>query len=311
MDVTVIVPTYKRVDKLKNCLNSLSAQTYAPSEVIVTYHQSDKESCEVAQSFSEKLNLKLLEIEKPGVVAAENSAISNVQTEIVAFLDDDGIAPRDWLERIIRLFESDSLCAAVGGTDIILQNMKYNYRVPVETFGKLTWYGKVIGNHHFSGVGIREVDVLKGVNMAFRRDALNLIDLNLESRQNQGNGSHWELDLCLSVKRQRRKLLLDPSLEVEHDSDHSENDLKSNAINNAHNLTYVLLKHLPLYRKIIFLFYVFVVGNTQQIGVLKFFANMIKFRSVVELKKYLYSFTGYVRGVRTYLKQLRQREAGC
>lgn len=33
------------------------------------------------------------------------------------------------------------------------------------------WFGRVIGNHHLGTGGVREVDILKGVNMSFRQTA--------------------------------------------------------------------------------------------------------------------------------------------
>ena len=52
--------------------------------------------------------------------------------------------------------------------------------------GKLAWFGRLTGNHHLGVGGGREVDVLKGVNMSFRREAI--ADLRFDQRM-RGSGA--------------------------------------------------------------------------------------------------------------------------
>jgi hypothetical protein len=71
------------------------------------------------------------------------------------------------------------------------------------------------GSHH-GGVGrARDVDVLKGANMAFRREELLLVGFDPRLR---GSGSqvHNEVWPCLALRRQGRRLVYDPGVAVDH-----------------------------------------------------------------------------------------------
>lgn len=300
---SVVVPTWKRPEKLARCLASLAAQTLAPLEVIVTYRAEDSESLEVLRSFKGQLPLVPVEVDRIGVIHAENAAMERVRGTVTAFIDDDAEAPPDWLERMSRHFSSDAAVVAVGGPDRIASQPE-TYEVSAERVGRLTWYGKVIGNHHRRTDGLRDVQVLKGVNMAFRTDALVPLDERLQGEESRyGNGSHWELDLCLAVARRGGRMVYDPALRVEHDSNHSHFVADRVARNNAHNLTYVLLKHLPLHRKVVFLTYSLAVGNTQVRGALKTGLDLIRERSFAPVRTSYHSLKGFIGGIGTYLRR--------
>ena len=302
MKLSVIIPTWNRPEKLNNCLQSLQNQIKPPHEVVISCRPTDIASQTVISKFHPQLAIKIAFVQEEGVIEAENAALKIASGEIIAFIDDDACAPVDWLQKISNHFEQDSTLCAVGGPDLLLSQQASNYRVRLyKTVGKLTWYGKVIGNHHQRSIGIKHVDVLKGVNMAFRREYLSPLDINLSSSHSRGNGSQWELDLCLNIRKNKGKILFDPALEVRHDSDHSHFISYDNVKNNARNLTYVLLKHLPLPRKIVFLGYALLIGNTQLIGLAKFISHFIWKRNA--LINYYVSMHGLALGAITYFRR--------
>ena len=198
MKLTVLIPTWKRGDLLEKCLQSLAEQERQADEVIVVYRDVDPEAQEYISHFAEKLPLVRVMVEAPGVIHAENMGLEKVTSDIVCFLDDDAEVPAHWLKLIEEHFSRDSSLAGVGGPDYIV--LDGDYRKECHTVGKITWYGKVIGNHHQKVVRLQEVDVLKGVNMSFRKSFIEPLDEKLHSEHSYGNGSQWELDLCLKVK---------------------------------------------------------------------------------------------------------------
>ena len=83
------------------------------------------------------------------------------------------------------------------------------------TVGRIQWFGRMIGNHHI-GVGPpRDVDVLKGTNMSFRRSAVagHAFD---ERLRGYGSQVHSELSICLPLKRHRQRVVYDPAIAVTH-----------------------------------------------------------------------------------------------
>jgi cellulose synthase/poly-beta-1,6-N-acetylglucosamine synthase-like glycosyltransferase len=103
-----------------------------------------------------------------------NVVLDIASGDIIAFTDDDAAPQMDWLERIEAYFLSDDCIGAVGGGDFVYCGIQESWLIEDErkTVSKLQWYGLVTGNHHL-GIGEpREVNVLKEVNMSYRRTPL-------------------------------------------------------------------------------------------------------------------------------------------
>jgi GT2 family glycosyltransferase len=305
MKVTVIVPTWKRAGKLAACLRSLEAQTEQPDLVLVVARREDQETRQLLKGVRAPW-LRVLEVQAPGVVHAENRALAHirdgVETDVVTFMDDDAIATPDWIGKIKHHFRTRPDSIALGGPDIIIREPGTYHDVFVRDVGVVTWYGKVIGQHHRRSEGLRPVDVLKGVNFSLRRSELLLLDERLQGVDPaRGNGVFWELDLCLRLARRGGKLFFDPALVIHHDSDHSHFVPAAVIESTAHNLTYVLLKNLPLVRKVVFLLYAVLVGNGHVRGIARTLRDIVRERRLTPLASAAVSLRGLVRGALTYV----------
>lgn len=307
LTISVIIPTWKRPEKLKICLECIALQDLPPNEVKVVVRPEDSDGINIVQSFNNRIhNLEMVYSHNIGVVAAENSGLRCATSELIAFIDDDGYAPRDWIKKIINFFNEFPDASAVGGSDIIAGTPWEYHDHEKNEVGLLTSYGRVIGNHHrkITG-GIRQVQILKGVNMAFRRNSFTFLDERLAGKEgNLGNGSHWELDICLQVIKSGGKIFFNPDLVVTHDSNHTDHVKMITAKNNTHNLTFVLLKNLAFPRKLLFLIYALVVGNSQLPGIVMFFYDFLKNPSGESIQYSLMKFRGFVAGVQTYLRSI-------
>jgi cellulose synthase/poly-beta-1,6-N-acetylglucosamine synthase-like glycosyltransferase len=214
-EISVIIPTYKRVAELDRCLAAIDRQSLKPVEVLITYQMQDKETrAYLMREDRPAPGARLLVCEKPGVVYALTLAFDAVRSQFFAITDDDSIPHNDWLERIVAHFEADPQVAAVGGKDHICADGKWlEGAKPV--VGKVLWYGRTIGNHHL-GVGPpRYVQTLKGVNMAFRRAALGGLSPDPRLRA-KGVQMGWEMHLTLTLVARGYKLIYDPAMLVEH-----------------------------------------------------------------------------------------------
>lgn len=301
---TIIVPTWKRPGKLKTCLEHLFNQSRKADQLVVVLREIDTESIEIVRQFIGKIRgLEMVFVDKPGVIAAENAGLRNANGNYIAFIDDDGYAPVSWLEQIENFFHLHPEAGALGGSDIIKSEPWSYYDCHVTKVGLLSWNGKIIGNHHRKCEGsIRRVQVLKGVNMAFKRSTFEYLDEKLAGIEGHlGNGSQWELDLCLTLVNKNIPIYFDPSLVVIHDSDHSKHDKLISAKNNAHNLSYVMAKHLSPIRYSVFLLYALIWGNEQLPGLIKTFVDSIRSKTLFPLKIYLYKLNGFFQGISTKL----------
>ncbi len=90
--ISVIIPSFNRVDSLERALNSVYNQTFSPNEVIVI---DDGSTDHTAQMVADKFP-KVLLLQQPnqGVSNARNTGIRKATGEWLAFLDSDD----EWLE---------------------------------------------------------------------------------------------------------------------------------------------------------------------------------------------------------------------
>jgi len=88
--VTVVIPTYKRHNKLENAINSVINQTYEDIEIIVVNDDpDDKDISEIIASFNNK-RISLINNKKNiGASASRNKGIMRAEGEYISFLDDD------------------------------------------------------------------------------------------------------------------------------------------------------------------------------------------------------------------------------
>lgn len=115
--VSIIIPTHNREEDLKKCLNSIEKQTVLPYEVIVIDDNSKDETKKVVDSFKLKniLNLKYSrnKVNKKQSFS-KNKGAELAKGDILAFLDDDCIADKNWVSLIIRDFKELDILALGG-----------------------------------------------------------------------------------------------------------------------------------------------------------------------------------------------------
>jgi len=248
--VSVIVPTYRRPDALRKCLGGLRAQTSRASEVLVALREDDAQSpMIVAEATQDLPEARPVMTPRPGVVAAMQAGLDASQGDIVAIIDDDAVPRPDWLDRIVRALAERSDAAGVGGKDVTHVGGQ-TIAGEAHRVGVVQWFGRHIGNHHI-GVGPpRCVDVLKGVNCAYRGRLLKSMGFDHRLR-GQGAQVHWEMCLGLALRKAGWKLIYDPAIIVDHypaqryDADQREGFSYEARFDEAHNETLALLAYLP------------------------------------------------------------------
>lgn len=304
MTITVIIPTYRRPLDLARCLMALQKQTQLPNQVVVVVRDTDTDTWTFLEKFNlEHQTLHTVTVSVPGVVAAMNAGLDVATGDIIAYTDDDAAPHPDWIERIVAHFLSDSCIGAVGGRDWVYQGNQLLDGAQ-EVVGRLQWFGRVIGNHHL-GVGeARFVDVLKGVNVSYRRTAI--AGLRFDRRM-QGTGAqvHFELAFCLALKRAGWKLIYDPKVAVNHypaqrfDEDQRNKFNQIAFINTVHNETLALLEYLPPVQRAVFLIWAILVGTREALGFVQWL-RLYKSEGTLASQKFLASITGRWQGFFTW-----------
>jgi cellulose synthase/poly-beta-1,6-N-acetylglucosamine synthase-like glycosyltransferase len=255
MKVTVLVPTYRRPEDLARCLSALLCQSRAPDQIVVVARADDEatHSCLADHVTPRVLNVAVAIVEEPGQVAALNRGLEAATGDVIAITDDDAAPRADWVERIAKWFEADPRLGALGGRDWVHEGGRV-IDGERELVGKLQRSGRIVGNHHLGSGAAREVDLLKGANMSYRREAI--ADMRFDRRlRGTGAQTHNDMAFSLSVKRAGWKLVYDPRVAVDHypaprpGEDPRNAQTLASMRNAAFNLHLILRGHLPPLRR--------------------------------------------------------------
>ena len=174
MFVSVITCTC-RSDNYQNLLDvvaSLLNQTYPEIEIIIVVDGNERLREKIATSYNAQGNIKVTASEESvGVSGARNLGIRKAKGDIIAFLDDDAVADKRWIEGLVNTYQkSDTI--AVGGKILPIWLQKRPDYLPEELYWLvgLTYEG-------FSKEGVTEVRNPLGTNMSFKREVFEKVGL--------------------------------------------------------------------------------------------------------------------------------------
>lgn len=111
---SVVVPTYNRLPLLQKTLEGLFRQTHERFEVIVVNDGSSDGTSDYLARLAAEHRILSFEQKNLGPARARNLGLQNAGGNFVAFIDDDCIAPPDWLERYAARF-IEGVAAGYGG----------------------------------------------------------------------------------------------------------------------------------------------------------------------------------------------------
>ncbi|KAF5437693.1 Glycosyltransferase, GT2 family, partial [Candidatus Methanophagaceae archaeon] len=218
--VSVVICTYNRSDHLKKCLDSMQDQTHDNFEVIVVNGPSTDNTEEVLKNYPFKM---IQQKEKGGLSAARNLGIEAARGEIIAFIDDDGIADEYWLDELTKLYITD-VVVSVGGKI-----------APLWLCEKPEWYTDYLGSSLSLFDRSQNIEQMTfphtpyGCNMSFRKrifEEIGYFDVSLGRCLSKNLLCHDELDLYKRInekgyKKKGYKTMYNPKAIVYHQIDAS------------------------------------------------------------------------------------------
>ena len=137
--VTVIIPTYKRSDKIERAIKSAINQTYKNIEIIVIDDNANfpEEREKTKKIVSKYEKIKFIENEENlGGALTRNVGIDNAKGKYIAFLDDDDEFISNKIEKQMELMKQKE-------KDGIKVGMIYCYKNLIGTNGKTAFIGKI------------------------------------------------------------------------------------------------------------------------------------------------------------------------
>jgi glycosyltransferase involved in cell wall biosynthesis len=215
MMISVVVCTYNRSQTLARMLASYFEQEGigdAEHELIVVDNNSSDETRGTALKYASRRGFNYMREPEQGLSAARNRGIKQARGAVIAFLDDDVLVDRRWLQTLRQCYR-DTSAAVVGGKAVLLLEAD-----PPPWFGPFfrEWLSEVdlgtVRREVPDGLG------LYGVNLSFDAAALKAaggFETHLGRRGTQLMGGE-ETTLVGRLAAESARIIYEPGAAVKH-----------------------------------------------------------------------------------------------
>lgn len=106
--VSAIICTRNRPDLIGNAVASVLANAYPDFDLLVVDQSGDDRTGAVVRGLmADHPNLRYVHTSTPGLSRAYNIGVRETNGELLAFTDDDCVAPPDWLQTIVGEFSAE------------------------------------------------------------------------------------------------------------------------------------------------------------------------------------------------------------
>lgn len=209
MHVSAIICTRNRADLIGAAVASVLANTYPDFDLLVVDQSDGPETSRIIRELMTKhSNLRYLHTTTPGLSRAYNIGIRETTGEILAFTDDDCVAPTDWIGSVAAAFisvpEADMLYGQVLLPKALADSNDIVPTLPIDRAQRLS---------HRDGFRIYGM----GANFAARRRLFARVGSFDEMLGGGGPlKSSQDFDLQYRVYRAGATVLLRPEVRVDH-----------------------------------------------------------------------------------------------
>ena len=176
--ISVIVPVYNVENYLRQCLDSIIAQTFSDIEIICVNDGSEDSSRAILETYSQKDNrIKIIDKENGGLSSARNAGMKIAEGEFISFIDSDDWVNSEMLEKlyknIMALNTDISICAVNLYDETLKKNDSAN------PYFSLGYFDETFDNRAFSYEDVKPflTDVcVMAWNKLYRKSFLDRVD---------------------------------------------------------------------------------------------------------------------------------------
>lgn len=188
--ISVIIPTLNEEKTIENCIFYLMKQTEKPDEIIIIDNGSTDNTLRILKNLEKKLkskiNLRVFCYQKGNQTNARDFGIKKARYDIIASLDSDALADKNWISTIKSYFKNPKIIGIGGKSRFRNKGKIFNF------FYSMNYYLRILIRLYCLGGG----------NCAFRKQAF--IDVNgyegIEKLRKEKNILYAKDDYFLSKK---------------------------------------------------------------------------------------------------------------
>lgn len=123
--VSIVIPTFRRNDGLKNAVDSILRMSDASlneAEIVITDNSPEAGAKTTVDALASHSQVPIIYISepKPGVSNARNAGLAQAQSHLIAFIDDDETAQNGWLDGLLQAHEKLSSAVTFGPVETVL-----------------------------------------------------------------------------------------------------------------------------------------------------------------------------------------------
>jgi glucosyl-dolichyl phosphate glucuronosyltransferase len=247
LTLSIVMPTLNRPEMVKECLESIRQQTFAPTEFIMVDQSDNEKSKKVFEAMDLGRTRKNYVFQKTkSLIKARNNGLDRASdTDLLMFLEDDSVLFADYFEKLVGHFHRDQAKRFGGGMGT---NADAVYRHdPLARIFKLPHDGE--GRFLASGAptfpywkkDFCEVEFLSGGNSMFRTHIIKKFRYD-ERLIGYGHGD--DVDVSYRISR-HYKMFYEPAAKYHHESHPAGKDLaRVHRKNQLQNFYYLVQKNM-------------------------------------------------------------------
>jgi len=216
-----IICTKDRYDDIVECIKSILGQTILPMELIIVDGGKTKKIESIVRNLLNKQKIDFTYVHsKPGLTYQRNLGMRKAKGNTIFFFDDDVILDGDYHQEVLNVYRSDKN-KKIGGVGGVIKNF-HRFSKIAKTYRRLFLLPTGEGNGEMLPSGfpnfttkpknIKEVRVLSGCSMSYRKDVLKEFKFD-ESLGGYASGEDADFSYRVSHKY---KLVVTPFAKLEH-----------------------------------------------------------------------------------------------
>ncbi|MCX8080387.1 MAG: glycosyltransferase family 2 protein [Bacteroidia bacterium] len=213
MNVTVVIPTYNRIHKLKQILFSINNQTYKSFEVIVVDDGSREDVIRFVEGLKNNLNyyIRTIRQNNAGASMAINRGVHEAKDGLIVLFDDDIILLPDTIEKHVDFQARHRFQVIVSGSARFGKEQIINPLYEYKYYMEQTWEDEINAHEMPLKISLDKFYVTTA-NTSFHKNIFLKIG-GMNDRLRDG----YDVDFCLRALKNGIDVYFDTRIKTIHD----------------------------------------------------------------------------------------------